>query len=305
MKRFSSLCGIVLAGVCISFLGVVGVANAAKITIEAPAQSFGVGDSFVIPVTLDTVGSNVNALEGALSYTSDVLTLREIRDGNSILNFWVERPLDLDGSVRFAGITPGGYTGSTGLIFTLVFEAKHAGSARFALTDAQALLNDGAGTKTTITLRAAPIIIAETGSGTKAESLIESDDIAPEEFSPTLGSDANIFGGEHFVAFATQDKQSGVDRYEVTESRGFQWFGLRPRTWRNATSPHLLSDQEFHSYIYVRAYDRAGNERTEVLSPERVPYNVGDAAVLAIMLVFLLVSCGWFGYAGYFKKSST
>jgi len=100
---------------------------------------------------------------------------------------------------------------------------------------------------------------------------------------PEVSRDPNIFDGKWFLVFATQDKGSGIDHYEVLERRelkiqklGFskekslhsKFYILNP--WRVAESPYLLKDQELKSYIYVKAIDKAGNERVATLSPRNL-----------------------------------
>ena len=117
-----------LLALCLLLLSA-GNVHAAEISAGIPATAIGVGDSFIVPITLNTMGENINALEGDVWYPRQLLTLREIRDGNSILNLWVERPADINGVIHFSGITPGGFAGASGEILSLVFEARSSGSA--------------------------------------------------------------------------------------------------------------------------------------------------------------------------------
>src|SRR3989344_5310183 len=47
---------------------------------------------FEVSVFLDTQLDDINALEGQIVFPGDLLELQEVRDGNSIVNFWIERP---------------------------------------------------------------------------------------------------------------------------------------------------------------------------------------------------------------------
>ena len=70
-------------------------------------------------------------------------------------------------------------------------------------------------------------------------------------------SDPTIFGGKHFLVFATQDKGSGIDHYEVREV----WWGW----FRIAESPYLLQNQRLDTKITLKAIDKNGNERTSTV----------------------------------------
>ena len=39
--------------------------------------------------------------------------------------------------------------------------------------------------------------------------------------------------------------------------------------WARAKSPYILKDQSRKSYVYVRAIDKAGNERVEMVKPKK------------------------------------
>jgi hypothetical protein len=255
---------------------------AAQISTDAP-NAVGVGDEFAIPVLLDTQNESINALDGDLAYPHDTLQLREIRDGNSIITFWIARPSDTGSAIHFAGIIPAGYVGNTGELVTLVFETKHSGVVHLSLIGAHALKNDGKGTAARLSLKFPSFVIKAKGTGMIVPPL-RHDTQNPENFVPSISSDPSIFGGKYFLTFATQDKASGIDHYEVAESGQFRWFGLQPLAWRSATSPYELADQALQSYVYIKAVDRAGNERIEVLSPQHPTI----AACLAILVAILM-----------------
>ena len=245
------------------------------------------GTSIVITVSLDTQGESINALEGVLLYPRDNLKLREIRDGNSLINFWAERPHDAAGGIRFAGITPGGYEGSGREVFSLLFDVLKTGDVHFSLSSARALRNDGNGTPVPLTLSKTTVILNDTES----QPSIEGDTTPPEDFMPYRGDDPTLFGGKTFVVFATQDKQSGIDQYEVAEKKGFRRppFLFSTLHWEHAESPYVLKDQTKSAFVYVRGLDRAGNERVVVLSPEHLPIRYNPALYIGILLILLVV----------------
>ncbi len=268
------------------FLCLVFPVFAAEIISVRSSESLGVGDEFIVSFVLDAKGESINALEGEIQYPRDILTLKEVRDGNSIVNLWVERPHEQNGTIRFAGVTPGGFGGGNGELFAVVFSARLQGEANFSLSGTRALLNDGKGSPTTLRLYAAPLSIAARGNGASVAPM-DLDHTEPESFVPSLGSDPSLFDGKWFVAFATQDKESGVDHYEVAERVGFRFPLFQKLDWRNATSPFVLSDQSQSSYIYVKAVDRSGNSVITRLSPVHAPFYFSDITLVAILLVLI------------------
>ncbi len=260
---------------------------AAELVARMP-DVVGVGDVFVVPILLDTEGDSINTLEGTLTYPTDTLRLREIRDGNTTVSLWVERPLEVTpGKVRFAGVIPGGYQGTEAEMMTLVFEAQASGRGRFVLNDGMAYRNDGTGQSSPMPLRSAAFDIEESGSGAQVAPLTEGDATPPGIFMPVVSSDPSLLDGKWFVAFATQDKESGIDYFEVAERQGFRFPLFQKLDWKRATSPVVLSDQSQRSYIYVKAVDRAGNSVTARLSPAHPPFYFSDIALVVILLVLL------------------
>jgi len=72
------------------------------------------------------------------------------------------------------------------------------------------------------------------------------------------------------LVFATQDKGSGIDGYAIHESPRIK-TRISTNELMEDESPYLLKDQNLRSYIYVKAVDKAGNERIAMLEP-RYPF---------------------------------
>ena len=206
---------IILVTCLLSFVAV--PAFAAEIFFDTKTQEIGVGSQFEAAIFLNTENQDINAIEGKLFFSKDLFELREIKDGNSIISFWVERPKANNGEILFSGIIPGGYIGNKGLIFSAIFYAKKEGRAFIEIRQPKILLNDGQGTETktktsaleTVISSAAPLVLAPA----------KEDRDPPEDFLPEVASDLSIFEGKYFLVFATQDKGSGIDHYEVCEGK--------------------------------------------------------------------------------------
>ena len=94
------------------------------------------------------------------------------------------------------------------------------------------------------------------------------------------------------MAFSAQDKELGIDYYEVWENNkkyDINDIGnIEEAEWAKTENPHLLKDQNLESYIYVKAVDKAGNERIEVIPPNKRSSANYRNAIIAIMIVVLL-----------------
>ena len=248
-------------------------AEAASLNLVSPVSEIGVGQQFQVDLMLDAEGEIINAIEGEITFSKELLEIREIRDGDSIINLWVERPsIKPTGKVIFSGIIPAGFAGvlspyyegrRPGKIFSLIFTSKGEGEGTVNLENEKVLLHDGLGTPAKLgilnfefRILKREVRIPDSGF------LIPEDKEPPEDFKPEIASNQNVFEGKYFLVFAAQDKGSGIDRFEVKETRN-----KKQGTWIEAESPYLLRDQKLKSYIYVKAVDKAGNERIAVVEP--------------------------------------
>lgn len=137
-------------------------AGAAVFYFSPPHVTLNVGDEIEVFLMLDAEEEQINAIEGRAVFSKDKLNLTDIRYEDSVINLWIENPtLEKEGEIIFAGITPGGFDGvrspfqkkvESGKILTLVLKAKNAGSASVVLQNVRALLNDGEGTETDVSL---------------------------------------------------------------------------------------------------------------------------------------------------------
>jgi hypothetical protein len=239
----------------------------AEIFFEGKDRQIAVNQLFEVEVFLNTETENINAIEGKFVFPAEFLELREVRDGNSIINFWIERPkISLEGEITFSGITPGGYSGNKGLIFSLIFQSKREGEGILTIRDSRVFLNDGLGTRINLPVSKLSFSIKKE---IPPEPLpeIPKDTMPPESFLPQVAQAPEIFGGKYFLVFATQDKGSGIAEYFVFET-SIKRTKIYENEWKLTQSPYLLKDQKLRSYVYVRAKDRAGNERVAMVPPK-------------------------------------
>lgn len=204
--RFFILCFIIFAAM---------PAFGAQLNFVSPAQEIFIGRQFLVDLVLDAENEPINAIEGKIVFPENLLELKEIRDGNSIMNFWIEYPRFDSGEILFSGIIPGGYDGVKGFIFSIVFQVKTEGRGAVEIRDAKVLLNDGKGTSTPLKISNFNFLISNQTSISQTPISKIGDTEAPEPFTPEVASDPEIFDGKYFWFFQhrTKVQESAITRY--------------------------------------------------------------------------------------------
>src|SRR3989344_245175 len=117
---------------CFLFL-VASSVLAAEVSFNAKTQEIKVNQLFEVGVFINTDEESINAFEGKITFPRDLLEVKKVNDGNSIINFWIDPVrncvsnwVDKPDEICFSGITPGGYNDSRGLIVSITFLAKNA-----------------------------------------------------------------------------------------------------------------------------------------------------------------------------------
>ena len=221
-----------------------------------------------LEVQVDTGKEIINAL-GATIHVPDGIKIDAINNGNSTILFWIEAPTydDKSDTITFSGITPGGFQGRY-MVLTISGDFTVEDSKKFTFSNVQALKDDGAGTPVSVNLSLAEVKTRE-------------DIDPPEDFIPLIGQDNNVYDGQYFLVFTTQDKGVGIDHYEVREG----YFGK----FTTAESPYLLGQQSLDKKIFVKAFDKSGNMRSVTLEAPH-PNKWYRYVLFAILLVVILVS---------------
>ncbi|MBM2818063.1 MAG: hypothetical protein HW401_653 [Parcubacteria group bacterium] len=258
---------------------------AAEIFIKSETQEIKAGEHFEVVLSIDTENEDINAVEGVIMFPPESLELKEIKDGGSIINLWVERPkMETNGMIVFSGIIPGGYKNEKGSIMSLIFEAKREGSGSINISNASVLKNDGKGTETKTKISDLEFKILKSEIEiSPAESETSIDTNPPESFKPEIARSSDIFDGKWFVVFATQDKGSGIGHYEISEGAGGK-FAI-------AESPHLLKNQKLNRKIAIKSVDKNGNERVEIIYPLNWSPWYENYWIIGIIVLGILI--GW------------
>lgn len=239
----------------------------AELRITSVRENVINGQQLPIKILLDSPSDAINAFEARIAYSPDRLTFIDWSDTGAIVNFWIEKPGEKNGTITMSGVVPGGYQGTNGLIATLYFRATQEGPTAITFRDTTILLNDGAGTQAKSSFKNFALTVVPQDKNTSASRfpLFTPDQDPPEPFMPEIARDPSLFEGKRFLVFITQDKGTGIDHYEIKESPHgtFSLF----RRWHHAESPYVLQDQELRSFISVKAVDKNGNARTAKISP--------------------------------------
>ncbi len=247
---------------------------------------------FKVDIFLSPTGEVLNAVEGKIIIPSS-LRIREIRSGDSIVSFWLEKPEFKDGQIIFGGVIPGGFSGvlnpykaeaEPGKLLEILFSDKPTNETEIYIEGGRVFLNDGLGTSKELARSSLKV------SGSSLFGLpikIEARDIAsPEEFLPLVSRDVSLFNNKWFLSFAATDKQSGISAYYVYESDRRE-ESIPEKKWEKAESPYLLHDQSLESFIFVRAVDGVGNEKVVVLEPTKLSsYPAWWRWIIIILLAF-------------------
>ncbi|MDD5032807.1 MAG: hypothetical protein PHC85_01675 [Candidatus Pacebacteria bacterium] len=291
-KLFRVFCRILPAFL---FLFFVSSAAASTLYFSPSSGNFPGENVFRVDVKIDTGDETINLVDVKINFSEKDLEIADFSDGGSLVNFWVKEPEIRGGVLSLAGITPGGFFGD-GTILKLAIRAKNSNSSvslDFS-ENSRVLLNSGGGNEANLILQGADYSIGESGgveSGkTDYFSDGEKDDIPPEPFEPVLGNDQDFFKGRYFIAFGSQDKDSGIDHYEISESKKSK---IKDAVWVTAESPYVLRDQTLSSYVYVKAVDKAGNERIAAVYPKNATWTrfklISSAVILFLVLLITAV----------------
>jgi hypothetical protein len=246
-----------------------------------------------VVLSVDSENTSINTIAGELLYPKDIVKVEEILDGNSILNLWIEKPqVDKAGKIVFSGTVPGGFVQAKAKLYTIVFKVVGNGNGQIALDNMQVLKNDGEGVSVPVQAKPLFIQIADEHANKKSSWEEVTDTDKPEDFKPEIVKTKDIAGDRYVLVFITQDKLSGIDRYEIKEG-DYDWF-------TEETSPYVLKDQSLSSDIFVKAIDKRGNERIVLIQAKNTSKNYEYKYILGILILVSLIT--YICVKKFFKK---
>ncbi len=272
MKRYTSITiGFFLS---LSFVLSATHARAAVLSVAASNSSSGVFD-----VVLDTEGKELNALEGEISFEDGVQVVG-VSTGGSIFNLWPNYPKISGQTVFFTGGTASSIFGKRLKIFSIKTKGLADAPIQVNITKAVAYLSDGKGTPLALEDRIIKISADQFHSVGTGGGLLTDDKTPPSPFEIALGRDPSLFEGKYFLSFYASDSESGIDHYEVREGN------FPPLRTGNT---YTLRDQTLSDTIEVKAYDAAGNVRTEVFNQKPSFGATPFLLLLALVLILFFV----------------
>ncbi|MCC2630838.1 MAG: hypothetical protein K0S38_647 [Candidatus Paceibacter sp.] len=240
-----------------------GTTQAATLSFDPQETTLGPDQPFSVGLLVDAETS-INAMTVEIKVPKN-LEVVDISDGNSIINFWIDKPTynAKTGIFSFAGMIPGGFVGNGGRLLIVTFKANALGNAPLAydLKNTHLYQNTPTPTEEPTTAKSVALTIVK---GRDNLANVIPDTKAPEPFTPYL---VKLPSNEWAVVFQTQDKGSGIARFEIGEAKASS-TRLGDLAWQEAESPYILSDQQLHSVIYVKAVDKKGNEQIASLGSQ-------------------------------------
>jgi len=270
----------IIIALIINFLFVFSI-KGAEVSFDKNYQEMLVNQEFKVSIVINTNNESINAIKGEIIFPSNILSLKMINDANSIISLWIEKPQIRENKIKFSGIIPGGYKGNQGLLIELFLKAKKEGEGTISFQNVRMLKNDGFGTEVSVNISDFRITIKGEMPPNQITPLEIIDNNPPESFTPIISQDPAVFNGKYFLVFSTQDKESGIDHYEVKEGKGH---------FVRAKSPYLIKNQKLNEEIIVKAIDKKGNERISVVKPlqKKKSWYTGYKTFIIILLIIVI-----------------
>jgi hypothetical protein len=281
--------------------------NAADLYLESSQDSYSPNEIFKAEIRLNVVSpEDVTAIEGEIKYNNHDLKAIDFLKGNSILTYVDEPKINQEeGIVTFSGIIPGGYTGrllgdpgESNLLGTIVFQTLKTTNPQTLIEitkNSKILVNAGEELKNNLVLKSLNIKINPQevvfNPLNELEKAKEEDKIPPEEFKPEIVQ----INGQYFIVFNTQDKQSGIDHYEVATLKENLLGQLKfISNFKEGESPYPLKEADLNKVIEIKAIDKAGNERIAILYPQvQIKwYQNYKNWIIIIVVIFVLYLLG-------------
>jgi hypothetical protein len=269
---------------------------------------------YILKIKADTGENCINAARVEIAFPPDLIKIVDFPIGKSLISLWTKLPrgndiksANVSGLFSFEGGIPGGYCArqtpgseENNILGEIILKTTAAAVAAQnpagapimevkILETSQVYLNDGLGTLAQTTFGNAEFINAtstETGAPGSWAGILKNDTTPPDQFEIKINQDKLFRGGKYFITFQTGDKQTGIDRFEISETP----LG-KPSAkdkWKTGASPYVLEDQTLRSKIKVKAYDLAGNETVSEYSPQFSGADIDKKQAAAILMAILI-----------------
>ncbi|EKD23811.1 MAG: hypothetical protein ACD_81C00179G0004 [uncultured bacterium] len=130
-------------------------ASAATLQLSTTKDTFVIGDQFTVSVLTDSEGVGVNAAQGTVQISKDVLEIVSVDKTGSVFNFWLTEPTfsNDSGQVSFLGGSTSGFSGRSLQIIKITYKVKGSGKTDIVFTDGAVTASDGSGTNVLSSMR--------------------------------------------------------------------------------------------------------------------------------------------------------
>ena len=122
--------------------------GSASLYLSPPSGTYAVDNTFSVKIKVNSGGEAINAAEGTLIFNPDELQVVSLSKSDSIFSLWTTEPSfsNSTGEIVFGGGTAAGFTGTSGTIITITFQAKSVASSNVNFSSGSVLAADGKGT---------------------------------------------------------------------------------------------------------------------------------------------------------------
>lgn len=162
MIRARKIAGIIVFGVFVFFTY---SADAATLFIVSKSDRAALGDTIGVSVRADSGDQTMNAAQGTIQFSRDVLEVASVSRTNSIFNVWLADPSVnvVAGEITFLGGSTNAFGGKSLPVLDITFKVRGAGMATIAFKDAAITAGDGTGAN--ILSESIPFSIVAVGAG--------------------------------------------------------------------------------------------------------------------------------------------
>ncbi len=220
--------------------------HAASLSVSTSVATVAPGDTFIADVRLDSEKQVVNAVQTRIQYDPQALTLISVSKADSALTLWTQDPVvdAVRGTVTFSGGIPNGSYILNARLLTLTFQAARVGSTAILLNEnlSGVYLNDGLGTKTSLTLTPANLNVQLSNA-----TLVVSSSSHPREDAwyntSTVQIQWNAQLGAQYAYTFSQDPNAQPDTRLGSVVSDAMFGNVADGTWYFIIQEHLPNDQ--------------------------------------------------------------
>lgn len=262
--------------------------KAASLSLRLDETTLKEQNKAMVSLWLLPTSENVNAIGGEIEVISNNAKISLIREGSSIISAWVERPRLENNRIIFSGIIPGGFSGAyspfakgpqPGLVFS--FSVTSEKTEPIILQIVKPQIFAGSGESVSIKLEPEKLII---DAARPIGDVVAINDSTKPVFTSAQIIKLPDSKDLNYVMFIADDKESGIDHYEVQESLSSE---PDDHLWTISESPYLLKDQSRKSNIFIRAFNRSGESSITMIGPE-LSKNIYTKYILIVVGILLI-----------------